>query len=295
MTGDLRDLAHPMLRGLRGDDGWAHTGVGLRLRRIAHPRPIGIEYHGPLCGIVIQGTKEVVTGDRRFRITAGDAIIVSHHLPAVSRVVDGSRARPYVAAALAVDLTLLGALHHELGGAVPGGQAAGAIETTAAGPDLAGAFARLLALAARPVEARVLAPLIVREIHLRLLLLPQGAVLRALLSRDSRASRISRVIAHLRRDSTRPHAIPELARIAGMGPSSFHAHFKTVTGTTPLGFQKELRLMRARDLLLDPESSVASVAFAVGYESPTQFSREYSRRFGSSPRDHREVAEAAPG
>lgn len=287
MLNELVQTATSMITGVPPRDGWIDTDLGgLRIRRIAHRQAFECNLLGPLCGIVLQGAKNVVTGDRQFTSVAGDAVIVSHHVPAVSRVTEGSDAFPYLGLMLPLDLSLLGSIELEIRDAIPARRALGAIEKMCASREMLDAFLRLVSLSRTPVEARVLAPLVVRELHLRFLLAPEGAILRDLLSRDSRASRISRAIAEIRQTG---HLTPvaSLARTAGMGPSAFHAHFKAVTGMAPLAFQKELRLTRARDMLLDPERSVAATAFAVGYESPAQFSREYSRRFGRSPRNHR--------
>ena len=138
-------------------------------------------------------------------------------------------------------------------------------------------------LADRPLEAKVIAPLIKREIHFRLLLAEHGGMLRRLLRRESHASRISKAISLLGERYTNPLSVPELANTVGMSVSSFHQHFKSITATTPLQYQKNLRLIEAQRLLVDGAKSVASVAYDVGYESLSQFSREYSRKFQMPP------------
>lgn len=143
---------------------------------------------------------------------------------------------------------------------------------------------RYLALAHDPAEARVLVPLIRRELHFRLLRSPAGAMLRRLLRSDSHASNIGNAIELLRLRYRERLEMDELARQVGMSTSAFYKHFKSVTATTPLQFQKNLRLTEARRLLVGGEHSVSTAAHAVGYESPSQFSREYSRRFGAPPR-----------
>ncbi|MDC0714163.1 AraC family transcriptional regulator [Stigmatella sp. ncwal1] len=123
-----------------------------------------------------------------------------------------------------------------------------------------------------------------KEIHYRLLIAPFGGMLRSLIRNDSHASAIARAIAHIRRDFRSSIAIPELARRVGMSTSSFHKHFRTVTSSTPLQYQKDLRLLAARRLLMTAEASVSDAAYEVGYQSPNQFSREYARKFGVQPR-----------
>lgn len=294
MLSKLKKAAIEIMGDVQPTDGWADTDLGLRIRRIAHRRRFECDLRGPLVGLVLQGSKATSIGGRRFVVAAGEAMIVSHHVPAVSRVIDGSEERPYIALMLPIDMTLLGTIGHELRDLLPDRPADCAIGAMVASPEILDTFGRLLSTASNPIEARILAPLIVQEIHLRFLMAEEGAILRALLTRDSRASRVSRSIVHLRQCGHRPVSVHALASIAGMSTSSFYSHFKTVTGLTPLAFQKELMLMRAQDLLRDPEQNVSTVAFAVGYESPTQFSREYSRRFGSTPREHRERARRRP-
>jgi transcriptional regulator GlxA family with amidase domain len=134
-----------------------------------------------------------------------------------------------------------------------------------------------------PMDAQVLGPSILREIHYRLLLSPTGGMLRRLLVADSHASRIAKAIHVLRNGFRSQLSVSHLAYQAGMSPSSFHVHFKSVTGTTPLQYQKDLRLIEARASLVERGQSVSEAAYAVGYESPTHFSRDYSKKFGVPP------------
>jgi AraC-like DNA-binding protein len=141
----------------------------------------------------------------------------------------------------------------------------------------------------------VLGPLTSREIHYRLLMAPFGGMLRLLIRHDSNASAIARAIGHIRGDLRSPITIPDLARRVGMSASSFYQHFKRTTSTTPLQYQKELRLLEARQLLRTGGASVTTAAFEVGYESLSQFSREYARKFGVPPsRDALRTGASAP-
>ncbi len=146
---------------------------------------------------------------------------------------------------------------------------------------------RLVALTDKPADADALAPLVLRELHYRLLQADHRTMLRRLLRRDSNASRIARAIARIRADLTAPLSVPELAQVATMSTSTFHHHFKDVTATTPLQYQKSLRLLEARRRIRDEGRTVTEAAFGVGYQSSTQFSREYARTFGVAPREDR--------
>lgn len=252
---------------------------GLRLLR--HHRPTAFEgsIYEPVICLIAAGRKETTFGGRTFGMSAGHCLLISHDLPVRSRI---TRA-PYLALLLDVDLGLLRSVHAEVGDAAPRGEDARALEVHQAAPPLVEALHRFLTVASSPVDARVLGPAIVRELHYRLLMAPFGGMLRGLIRHDSQASAITRAIAHIRRDFREPITIPLLAREVGMSAPSFHKHFKAVTASTPLQYQKELRLLEARRLLRAGEASVSAAAFGVGYESPHQFSREYARKFGVPP------------
>lgn len=265
-------------------DGTLDTGVaGLKIARRPEPSALEAMVYEPLVCFVVQGAKDTGTKAGSVRASAGRLLVVSHDIPIVSKIVEATAARPYLALILPLDLSVLRGLEEEIGGA-GGGAVSRALTLHEAEAPLREAFGRLLELVERPGEAGVLAPLVQKEIHYRLLTSPQGATLRALLQADGHAGRIGQVIAHLRAHVADPLATEELARLAGMSRSSFHEHFRTVTATTPLQYQKELRLLQARERLQAGGQSVSAVAFEVGYESPTQFSREYARKFGASPR-----------
>ena len=265
-------------------DGTLDTGVaGLKIARRPEPSALEAMVYEPLVCFVVQGAKDTGTKAGSVRASAGRLLVVSHDIPILSKIVEATAARPYLALILPLDLSVLRGLEEEIGGS-GGGAVSRALSVHEADAPLREAFGRLLGLAERPGEAGVLGPLVQKEIHYRLLTSPQGATLRALLQADGHAGRIGQVIAHLRAHVADPLTTEELARLAGMSRSSFHEHFRTVTATTPLQYQKELRLLQARERLQAGGQSVSAVAFEVGYESPTQFSREYARKFGASPR-----------
>ncbi|MEM8994439.1 MAG: AraC family transcriptional regulator [Acidobacteriota bacterium] len=258
----------------------------LGLLEICHRRPTRLTltaYEPSLC-LILQGAKEVKVGDRELELRAGDSVIVSHHVPLLAGVTEASPSAPFVALAVEVDLDLIRGLYQEVEALdlTPGDL--GALQVGSAEEALVEAAGRLFDLGERPVDAHVLGPSVRREIHYRLLVAGHGHSLRALARPRSQASQISRAVAELRRRFAEPLSVADLARTAGMSASTFHDHFKRVTSTTPLQFQKSLRLIEARRLLQTGGSSVTEAAFEVGYQSPTQFSREYSRRFGHAPR-----------
>ncbi len=190
---------------------------------------------------------------------------------------------PYLSLVLQLDVGTIRKLYDEVTETALDSESARAAETHRADPGLLDALRRYLALADSPADAKVLGPLISKEIHYRVLMAPFGGMLRSLIRHDSNASAIARAIGQIRGDLRSSIAIPNLARQVGMSASSFHKNFKTITSTTPLQYQKELRLLEARRLLKTGSSSVTAAAFEVGYESSSQFSREYARKFGVPP------------
>ncbi|KIC09256.1 AraC family transcriptional regulator [Leisingera sp. ANG-M1] len=247
----------------------------------------------PVMCLVLQGAKEAHLEDRVVRYGAGKSLIVSHALPVTAGVIDASPETPYVSLALQLDLATVRSLYDEIGAAEGQARASHSMSVADGDADLFDAVARLFRLAKDPVEVQALAPLVLKEIHFRLLRAQHGGMLRQLLLHESPASRIAKAISMIREGYKAALPVSELAAAAGMSQSTFHEHFKALTSSTPLQYQKELRLMEARRLLMSGGKSVASAAYDVGYESPTQFSREYTRKFGVSPRDEKPATAAA--
>jgi len=260
------------------------------LRVLRHPVRTTFEasIYEPVVCLILQGRKQTTFGEHTFRAGAGECLLVSHDLPVLSRVIEA----PYLALLLDVDLDTLRSLYGEVGEAALDATSARALEVTRADLRLLDAIGRYLALAQAPTDARVLGPMLVKELHYRLLTAPFGGMLRSLIRHDSHAGSIARAISLLRRDFRAPMQVAALAREVGMSVSSFHKHFKEVTASSPLQYQKDLRLLEARRLLAAGAASVTSAAYEVGYESPNQFSREYTRKFGRSP--SKDVARLGP-
>ncbi len=239
--------------------------------------------YNPVICLILQGAKETTIGDRTVRLEAGDALVVSHDVPVQSKITDASAEKPYLALIISLELGLVRSLYEQVGAFVDEDSNMHSLSSGAAEHSLIDPIARYLDLMHRSLDAQVLGPAILREIHYRLLTSPIGGMLRSLLSIDSHASRVAQAIILIRKEFRRTLSVTELAQSAGMSQSSFHGHFKQVTGTTPLQYQKDLRMIAARDLLRAGRHSVSSASFEVGYESPTHFSRDYQRKFGVSP------------
>ncbi len=256
---------------------------GLSLLCHRQPTTLRAGLYTPVVCLILQGRKETTLADRTVAFGPGESLVVSHDLPVVSRITKARPDAPYLALILSLDFDTLRSLHATIDEVKLEPTEARSLEVHMSDPQLLDGFRRYLELADSPLEAKVLAPLLRQEIHFRLLMAPHGGMLRRLLRHDSHANSVARAIKHIRTKLTSRILIPELAQAVGMSPSAFHKHFKAVTATTPLQYQKDLRLLEARRLLTVEGRSVSDAAFDVGYESPTQFSREYSRKFGAPP------------
>jgi AraC-like DNA-binding protein len=237
----------------------------------------------PAFALVAQGAKHVVLGDQVFDYAAGQYLIFSVDLPLSGRVVQASENKPFLGFGLKLKRDVIAALLLETGTPRKAKIEPPAIAVSDLTDDLVDPVVRLLRLLDRPEDIPVLAPAIEREILWRLINGEQGAMVRQLGLADSRMTQIGRAIRWLRDHYAETVRIEDLADIAGMSLTSFHRHFLNVTSLSPLQFQKQIRLQEARSQLLSSSEDVAAVGFAVGYDSPSQFSREYRRLFGAPP------------
>jgi AraC-like DNA-binding protein len=260
-----------------------HGMPGLSVFCRVAPSNIEASIYEPALCLILQGNKEASIGDQVVKLGPGDALIVSHDLPVVSRITKASAQAPYLAVILSLDLPMIHSLCAHL--AVAAAPAANARSLCVRPADAAwlAPLIRYFELSDSDLDASVLGPSTLREIHYRLLLSPVTAMLRNRVIADSHASRVAKAIHRLRSEYRIPLRVPDLAKTAGMSASSLHEHFKAVTGTTPLQYQKDLRLIAAYALLTANSCSVSEAAYAVGYESPNHFSRDYSRKFGIPP------------
>lgn len=271
----------------------AHGPSGLHFLKFSAPSGQDASVYRPLLCLVLQGAKEVGTSKRTLRVADGQSLVVSHALPVVSRITEAARDRPYIALVFPIDLDLLRGMAADVAPARAPGQADPfSISLCQTDLEMEEALLRHLRYCDSEDSRRLLAPITAREIHARLLLGPHAEPLRKLLWHETTASRILQATREIQSDLARPLVVGDLADRAGMSSSAFFEHFKAVTGTSPLQYQKDLRLLRAREALRSTNGKVSEIAFGVGYESSAQFSREYSRKFGRAPRQDR-VAQAA--
>ncbi|MGH1355922.1 MAG: AraC family transcriptional regulator [Thalassovita sp.] len=240
----------------------------------------------PFICIILQGRKEIHIGKKTVSLVPGDALLISHDLPVTAKILEASPEAPYRSLVFALELGIVRSLYEQMGEVISDDSSASALSASVADPAFVAPMVRYLELMDAPLDAQILGPMILKEIHFRLLTSPIGGMLRNLLSVDSHASRIAKSIIRIKNSFREPLVVADLARLSGMSASSFHEHFKSVTGTTPLQYQKDLRLIEAQRILLGGQSSVSAAGFDVGYESSTHFSRDYSRKFGCPPKHH---------
>ncbi len=238
----------------------------------------------PILAILVQGKKEALLGEETYRYGAAQYLVVSVDLPLSAFIVEATPEQPYLGFKLNLDprqlcdiITAQTSVIEEKKNSVRG-----LFVSTVDAPLLDCAM-RLTRLLDTPQDIPILAPMIIREIYYRLLIGEQGEAVRQIATSGSNMQRIAEVIKLIKADFTKPMRVEELAGQASMSPSSFHHHFKKVTSMSPLQYQKQLRLLEARRLMLAENSDAANAAYQVGYESPSQFSREYSRMFGAPP------------
>jgi AraC-like DNA-binding protein len=270
-----------------GPRGIYDTGIhGLALIRSDVQTPLQHQLYEPAVIVVIQGAKDIMLGDTTVTYTAGQYLVLTVGLPVLAKITVASERAPYLALAFTVDLRLIRDLMLQTGPVAPAASAPSSLglfigELTG---DQAGCIARIAALLETPDALRVLFPSIARELFYWFLTGPDGAEFRRLSAPDSHAQRIADAITAMRAGLTETLPIERLAQIAHMSPSSFHHHFKAVTSMSPLQYQKQLRLLEARRLMLTGDADATRAAYEVGYESTSQFSREYARMFGAPPR-----------
>lgn len=281
---DLADL----IGRLAPEDGIVETTlerVSL-VRSSAQTEPVHTLYPPSIC-LVAQGRKQVTISGRPFLYDPSSFLIVGIDLPVIGAVVSASPEAPFLCLRLELDRALLAEIVTTRAD-MPAAEQASPLATSAATPGLIDAAVRLLALTEDQAEARHLAPLAEREILHRILSGPHGALLRQIASGEGRLGQIERVVRFLRGSYREAFAVDDLAAMAGMSLSSFHEHFRAVTTMTPLQFRNHIRLQEARRMMVMDGLTAAEAGFAVGYESPSQFSRDYVRIHQLSPK--RDVA-----
>jgi AraC-like DNA-binding protein len=288
------ELVERIARAIR-EDGKVEPLKGLYLNRSSSTMESIHTVSDPAFCVIAQGSKEVFLGKERYQYDPSHYLLVAAELPLVGHIIDASKERPYLSLRLKLDPALVGSVVVEFGRTAPPSRAdVKAINVSRLDSSLLDAVVRLVRLLDSPTEAPFLAPLVTREIIYRLLTGKQGDRLLHMAVLGGYTPHITRAIERLRKDFDQPFRIDDIARELGMSVSGFHHHFKAVTAMSPLQFQKQIRLQEARRLMLGESLDAASVAYRVGYDDASHFSREYKRLFGLPPmRDVERLREAA--
>ena len=281
---DIRELAELIERFTDGDGAHETPIPHLFLHRLSYPTtPLYAVYEPAFC-IIAQGSKQVMTGDQIYVYDASKYLVVSVDVPIVAHITEASPSAPFLGLRLDLDPAAISALMMESdvkrAATAQPGPSLGISDLSG---ELIDAAVRLLRLLASPRDIPILAPLAEREILYRLLRGEQSTRLSEIAFAESKLQQVNRAIGWIKRNFREPFRMEALTGAAGMSASALHQHFKTVTGMSPLQYQKQLRLQEARNLILSQRLDAATAGHAVGYDSPSQFSREYRRLFGAPP------------
>ncbi|MEU4109609.1 AraC family transcriptional regulator [Streptomyces sp. NPDC027717] len=291
----LAELRALLERHVRRD--WTTAIEGVLISRVDRREPPAPSMSGTVLALIAQGAKRLALGDRVFEYGAGQYLVASVDLPVTGHFARAGPDHPALGFGLTLEPSAIAELLLQAGpGDIPR-TAPGTASGIAAGDapaELLDAVIRLLRLLDEPRDRAVLAPLVKREILWRLITGEQGATVRQLGLPDSGLSHVSRAVGWIREHYAEPFRVADVARLSGMSVSAFHRNFQAVTAMSPIQFQKQIRLQEARLLLATHPGDITGVGRRVGYDNPSQFSREYRRRFGAPPsRDAVRLREAA--
>ncbi|MFH8452945.1 AraC family transcriptional regulator N-terminal domain-containing protein [Streptomyces fungicidicus] len=281
----LEELRALLARHARPD--WTTAIAGVLISRVDRPDPPAPSMSGTVLAVIAQGAKRLALGNRVYAYGAGQYLVASVDLPVTGQIVQADPGRPALGFGLTLEPSAVAELLLQAGpGDAPrpgGGGVPSAIAVSDAPAALLDAVVRLLRLLDEPRDRAVLAPLVKREILWRLITGEQGTAVRQLGLADSGLSHVSRAVRWIREHYAEPFRVEDVARLADMSVSAFYRNFQAVTAMSPIQFQKQIRLQEARLLLATHPGDVTGVGRRVGYDNPSQFSREYRRQFGAPP------------
>lgn len=293
MDGQISDLRIPARAELgrlvsehSSGEGIHPTAIaGVNCIRFSAPQMQVPSVYQPCVCVIVQGAKQVLLEEEIFHYAPPQFLAVSVDLPLVGQITEASAAAPYLCLAIDLDARTIADLISQSGdSAWSRGEVSRGLRVGETDAPLLESVLRLARLLGTPRDIPVLAPLMLREFHYRLLTGPHGHAIAQMAIAGSSTHRIGQIIRHIRTRLADPIRVEELASLANMSPSSFHQHFKAVTAMSPVQYQKRLRLTQARQILLAEKADAATAAYRVGYQSVSQFSREYARMFGAPPK-----------
>ncbi|MCX4238581.1 AraC family transcriptional regulator N-terminal domain-containing protein [Streptomyces sp. NPDC020707] len=280
----LEELRTLLDRHARPD--WTTAVDGVLISKVDRPDPPAPSMSGTVLAVIAQGAKRLALGDRVYEYGAGQYLVASVDLPVTGQFIRVEPERPALGFGLALepsDVAELLLRAGPWGNPRADGGAPSAMAVSDASPALLDAVVRMVHLLDEPRDRAVLAPLVKREILWRVITGEQGATVRQLGLADSRLNHVSRAVGWIREHYAEPFRVEDVARMSGMSVSAFYRNFQAVTAMSPIQFQKQIRLQEARLLLATHPGEVTGVGRRVGYDNPSQFSREYRRQFGAPP------------
>ncbi|MFD5415679.1 AraC family transcriptional regulator [Streptomyces nojiriensis] len=281
----LEELRTLLARHVRPD--WTTAVDGVLISKVDRPDPPAPSMSGTVLAVIAQGAKRLALGERVYEYGTGQYLVASVDLPVTGQFIQAAPDRPALGFGLVLEPSAIAELLLQAGpGDTPrtgSGAAPSGLAVSDAPPALLDAVVRMLRLLDEPRDRAVLAPLVKREILWRLITGEQGAAVRQLGLADSGLSHVSRAVRWIREHYAEPFRVEDVARLSGMSVSAFYRHFQAVTAMSPIQFQKQIRLQEARLLLATHPGDVTGVGHRVGYDNPSQFSREYRRQFGAPP------------
>lgn len=280
------ELLKRKLLSFSADSGRFNTDIdGLTIARFNQPHEDDNCFYAPSIGLIVQGDKESVIGETTLNYGAYQCLVNGVDVPCVSKVFNVSPDSPFLAISLMIDRELAMELSTALSATAPitTNKDNLGVSIAKANIDIIDAFTRLMEVLSTPEYISILAPILIQEIHYYIMTGPQAGVLRKIATRGSHSNQIAEAITWLRENYAKAVVIDTLAQKVNMTLTSFHRHFKQMTSMSPLQFQKSLRLYEAQRIMLTEGKDANTTSFMVGYESPTQFNRDYKKMFGEPP------------
>lgn len=269
------------------EPGYFSTSIkGFKISKREMPTELKKCFYTPLAILLLQGSKQTIFGDREFTFGAGQYMVCSVDIPLMSRIKNATKDNPCIGLVVELDSYLISQLMTEMAAAdIKYMENSTCFAGADADEELIDAFIRLAELIEQPEnKQKIFAPMILKEIHYLLLTGPLGDLIKAANTKGNQYNQIAGAINLLKENYKEKINMEELAKSINLAPSSFYKHFKSVTTVSPLQYQKQLRLYEAQRLMLTGEYNAESASYIVGYESPTQFSREYKKMFGRPPK-----------
>ena len=269
------------------EPGYFETSIkGFKISKRDEPTELKKCFYTPLAILLLQGSKQTIFGNREFTFGTGQYMVCSVDIPLMSRIKNATKDKPCIGLVVELDSYLISQLMAEINSMeAEYRENLTCFSGAEADEDLISSFIRLTALLEQPEnKQKILAPMIIREIHYLLLVGPLGNLIKAANTKGNQYNQIAGAINLLKENYKEKINMEELAKSLNLAPSSFYKHFKDMTTVSPLQYQKQLRLYEAQRLMLTGEHNAESASYLVGYESPTQFSREYKKMFGNPPK-----------